>query len=193
MQCRAYSTDDTTVKGDIEHSVQCGERELLSSLIPNAFTYMGLDLLPRASAPESSEFPRGMIHRESELCPFKDDNNPKGILATCCSFRGNETALYLLALGMGALAIRAFEDKSPEDAIEYANELRQAVETLRKFWIDAAKRAGRPVDPSLEGVTAKVPGAGWEFPVNKALQEIEACAKWHAKTGRLQGSVKTWF
>jgi hypothetical protein len=154
---------------------------------------MGLDLLPKSSAPESSDFPRGMIHRESEPCPYKDDNNPTGILGTCCSFRGNETALYLIAMGMGALALRLFEDKLPEEAIEYADELRNAESTLRKFWTDAAKRAGQSVDSSLEGCTAKVPGAGWEFPLSKAFQEIEACAKWHEKTGKMLCSIKTWF
>ena len=181
------------MKGDIGFPVQCGERGSLSPLIRNAFTSMGLDLLPRSPAPESSEFPRGMIHRESEPCPFEHDGNPIGVLATCCSFRGSTAALYLMALGMGALAVALFEDKSPEQATTFATQLQRAAEEHRRLMRDTLKKAGKSVSPSLEGCTARVQDTGWEFSIDKALREIEACAKWHEKTGKMNCSVKAWF
>ena len=186
--------DDTAMKGDIRHPVHCSECGLLSPLIPNCIHFpMGLDLMPKSSAPEASIFPRGMVHPESEPCPYKDDNNPTGVLATCCSFRGNETALYLIAMGMGQLALRLFEDKLPEEAIEFADDLRSTVATYRKVMLDALKRAGEPADSTLAGCTAKVQDVGWEFSIEKALHEIEACAKWHEKSGKMLCSTKAWF
>jgi len=52
--------------------VVCAGRGLLSPLIRNRIHTMGLDLMPRASGPESSEFPPGMTHRTSDPCPFKN-------------------------------------------------------------------------------------------------------------------------
>ena len=173
--------------------MHCGERGWLSSLIRNANISMGLDLLPRSSAPESSEFPRGMIHRESEPCPYEGDGNPVGILASCCSFRGSTAALYLIVLGMGSLAISLFEDKSPEQAIAFASSLQRATEEHRRLMMDTLKKAGKSVSPSLEGCTARVQDTGWEFSIDKALREIQACAKWHEKTGKMHCSVKAWF
>src|SRR5262245_35315879 len=105
---------------------------------------MGLDLLPRSSAPGSRDYPLGMIQPTSESCTFKDDKNPIGVFGTCCSFRGNGLALYLIALGLGPLAVRLFEDKLPEEALEFASELRAVVKQVREFMLAAGTKSGNP-------------------------------------------------
>jgi hypothetical protein len=133
-----------------------------------------------------------MTHRASAPCPYKDDNNPIGMLATCCSFRANAVALYLFAMGSGPLAVRLFEGKLPEQAIEFADQLHATATKYRNGMMDAAKKAGKRVDPFLTGLTAQIPDVDWEFSIAKALQMIEACAKWHEKTGRMLCGVRAW-
>ena len=95
-------------------------------------------------------------------------------------------------MGSGPLAVRLFEDKLPEETIEFADQLRATATKYRNAMMDAAKKAGKPVDPFLTGLTAQVPDVDWEFSIAKALQTIEECAKWHEKTGRALCGVRAW-
>jgi hypothetical protein len=134
-----------------------------------------------------------MTHRKSEPCPYKDDNNPIGVFGSCCSFRGNATALYLFAMGMASLGLRLYEDKLPEVAIEFAAELRAAVAKQRDVMSEASRRAGLPEPLPTDKLTVKIPDVGWEYPVEQAFQAIEAAAVWHEKTGRMLAGIHAWF
>jgi hypothetical protein len=161
-------------------------------------TTMGLDLLPRPTTPDALEFPKGMLHAESDPCPFKDDNNPRGILGTCCSLRGSEVAQYLVALGFSPLLLRLFEDKLPEEALEFAEWLRQTADAFHEQMVNAASkkraRGGKPpVNDFLRSATVKVDGIDWEFQLDEAFRVIEVAAAWHGKVAKLHCGVRAWY
>jgi hypothetical protein len=149
---------------------------------------MGLDLLPRPKGPQPEGIEPGKTHRDSEPCPFEQDHNPIGVFGTCCSFRANPTALYLVAMGLGRLALELYADKGPVETGEYAKLLRAVrnldVMTLR---LDAQE------DDSLEKAVIQIPDVGWSFPLGRARQTLEAAATWHTKVALAGFGVHAWF
>jgi hypothetical protein len=133
-----------------------------------------------------------MTHQKPDPCPFKDDGHPIGVFGSCCSFRGNVAALYLLALGLGWLAPGLYTDKTPEEAITFAARLREAIERLRETMNAAAQRANQPVDDLFTSGTVKVPDVGWEFPIGQGVDAIEAVARWYDKIGQMGFGVHAW-
>lgn len=136
-----------------------------------------------------------MTHAESDACPFKDDGHPVGMLATCCSFRGNAVALYFMAMGLGPLALGLFEDKSPEECIKYAVVIRKTVKRFRQFAADVARDRSDVSDEAalVAGLTMKIPDVDWELSAEKALTAFESLADWHEKIGHMNFGVRAWF
>ena len=95
-------------------------------------------------------------------------------------------------MGMGPLAVRLFSNMFPEEAIEYAQQLRDAVSLHREALLDSTKGMGRPNPAILKDCKAKIPDVDWEFSIQKAFQTIEAAAVWYEKTGRMQCGVRAW-
>jgi hypothetical protein len=131
-----------------------------------------------------------MIHRVTESCPFKDDNNvDANEQATCCAFRVDDAALYLRALNSQELSPRILEDKSPDQAIAFADELAAALAVHTKFLGYAAQYISGSENPSLEDYVLCDPKSGWEVSVVKALKRLEQAVEWHRKTGLAGCSV----
>lgn len=154
---------------------------------------MGLDLLPRPRGPQPKDIAAGKTHRDSEPCPFESDKNPIGVFATCCSFRGSPTALYLVAMGLGQLAIDLYASKGPIEAGEFAKALRAAAAQMRKGIDEARQRADIPAEKPLDKYEIQVPDVGWQFPLSEALLALEACATWHEKVALMGFGVHAWF
>lgn len=116
-------------------------------LQPHSFlidiNHMGLDLLPRSLSPHTPEWPNGMTHLVSESCPFKEDNNPVGVLSTCCSFRGSTVVWYLLALALFPPMMDIYRDKTSVGAIEFAKDLRELVAEFRLHFTETAAKKAR--------------------------------------------------
>jgi hypothetical protein len=138
-----------------------------------------------------------MTHRPSEPCPFKKDENPIGITGSCCSFRGNMVALYLLATGLAPLVFRLYENKTPEEAIDFAALLRAAGRAHRKalaFGDEVIRRSGGVLkDPTLDDFDIAIPGVGWKFSAKQMFEMIETTARWHEKIGRMKYSIDASF
>jgi hypothetical protein len=154
---------------------------------------MGLDLLPRSTSASSAQFSPGMTHLEDQPCPFSKDDNPHGVLATCCSFRGNPLAVYLLAMGLAPVAFDLYEDKkTAEDTIAFGEALRKLAIDMQSTFTKLQQRAGRDPSPSDEAVI-EVPGLDWKFPVANLIEALEAASDWYEKVGRMGFGVKAWF
>lgn len=135
-----------------------------------------------------------MTHGPSEPCPFADDSNPQGVFGSCCSFRGNPTAFYLLALGFAPLVFGLYQNhETPDDAIAYAQALRKVTKKVRELFKEAKHRAGDKEPDAIEGLTVQVPDVGWKFPVEKALKSFEATIDWYEKVAHMGFGVKAWY
>lgn len=134
-----------------------------------------------------------MTHEKSEPCPFQKDGNPIGMLASCCSYRGNMAALYLFAMGLGKLALDLYTDKTPQEAVAFADDLRQAIDGIMETMSQAATRSNTTVQDLLASTTIQVPDVGWIFPVTKAYEAIEDIADWYEKIGQMDFGVRAWF
>lgn len=133
----------------------------------------------------SLDLPPGMIHRDSEPCPFRRSSDPVDVdaFSTCCSFRGTACVLYLVAMHFAPIAMALYADKSPGEATEFAKDLRSAVRILRKALDDVRKPPDwRPV--------LSVNSAGWEFRFAQAFETIERAAIWHEKIAELGFGVR---
>ena len=158
---------------------------------------MGLDCLPITSPcwrPDAQrELPEAMTHLPEEPCPFAADDNPIGMLGTCCSLRGKVAAYELDALGEAELCERMYKDMSAEEAIAFAAELFAAADRLER------EHAGTPDKPK---------GAGWDGTYDSerkdwvwqtystfeaALASIRQAARWYDKVGRLGFGVHAWY
>jgi hypothetical protein len=134
-----------------------------------------------------------MTHQKSEPCPFQEDGNPIGMLASCCSYRGNMAALYLFAMGHGALALELYADKTSREALVLADDLRTAVKGLKETMSQAAKRSSTPVEDFLASATIQVPDVGWSFRVEQAYEAIEDIANYYQMVGMMGFGVHAWF
>jgi hypothetical protein len=155
---------------------------------------MGLDLMPRKLG-ASHDVPAGMTHQKDQPCPFKDDEHPVGMLATCCSYRGNGVALYLVAMGLGPLALDLFRDHTPEEAIEFAKNIRAAAKGYEHMLVSAAKRKGHTQtdEELIREATMKVPDVTWEPSLAEALNAFRSVAAWHERVGSMGFGVHAWF
>lgn len=153
--------------------------------------------MPRATGPDSQRFKRGMLHLDSQPCPFANENRAHGMLATCCSFRGNLLAHYLLSLWLIPQLLRLYDNKLPEEAIEYAAGLRLGIEQLREAFTRARNKQGKASPGLLEGDIAEMTiGIGvidWKFELKDAFAEMEAAARWHERVGRMHAGIAAWY
>jgi hypothetical protein len=158
---------------------------------------MGLDLMPRATGPNSEKFERGILHLESQPCPFKDLKRAHGVLATCCSFRANLLAHYLLSLWLIPQLLRLYDNKLPEEAIEYAAGLRlgmkETQEALLGVWNEDRRRAGKSLEQAIDDMAIEDGVIGWKFELKDAFAEIEAAARWHERVGRMHAGIHAWY
>lgn len=159
---------------------------------------MSLDLLPTPTTPDFEGFPDGMLHRSTEPCPFKDDGNPSGA-PTCCSFQAGFTAHYLLALGLTPWLLRLYQDKSPEEAQEFAAQLHYILKKLRhadeKRMAEQSKGSSKSVpDDPVDGSGRSNTGDLWVSKNREAAYlAIGLAARWHDKIATLHCGVYAWL
>ncbi|MFO0590522.1 MAG: hypothetical protein U0441_23470 [Polyangiaceae bacterium] len=115
------------------------------------------------------------------------------MFGTCCSLRGNSTALFLISMGLGQLAIDLYASKGPSEAGEFAKALRSAVAKFREILEDARQRANAPTNGPLDECTIQIPDVGWSFPLEKAIGTLETAATWHEKVALTGFGVHAWF
>lgn len=143
-----------------------------------------LYLVPRPVDPHSSDCLPGQIHRAAALCPFKGNssiNDRKQ--ATCCEFAVDDAALYLRALNSQDCSIRILEEKTPGEAVTFADELAAALAVHTKFLGYAAQHINKSSSSYLDGLVLAEPKSGWQVPVEKALKRIEEAVEWHRTIG----------
>jgi len=168
----------------------------LGSLTPHLNT-MGLDNFPVPCPcgrhPKARRERDGCTHEKDEACPFKADNPPKGMIATCCSLRGNMAARELEALGERALEARMYSDMTAEEALNFAEELRREADRLEaKHQHDAE----RPKGAGWNGIwNESTKTCEWQSrsTFEKALAEIRLAARWYEKVGSLGYGVHAWY
>lgn len=134
-----------------------------------------------------------MTHLIDEPCPFAADDNPIGMLGTCCSLRGKVAAHELDALGETDLCKRMYQDMSFAEAITFSAEMFAAADRLEREY------AAKPEKPK---------GAGWNGTYDsekkdwvwnthstfeEALAAIRQAARWYDKVGRLGFGVNAWY
>ncbi len=143
-----------------------------------------LYLIPRSVGPDSPECPPGQIHSASEPCPFKDEfsiNDHEQ--TTCCAFAVDDAAQYLRALNSQECSNRILDEKSPVEAIAFADELAAALAVHTKFLGYAAQYISGSSNPSLDGFVLCDPKSGWQVPVEKAFKRLEQAIEWHRTIG----------
>lgn len=143
----------------------------------------------------SGAFPAGLIHAETEPCPFADEGFVTGMFATCCSLRGKAAAYELAALGETELSDAMYSNMTCEAALEFALRLRACADRLQRTYV-------HPTD--------KPHGADWggcrRNPTTGALEEyhdyttfedalarIREAARWYEKIGLLGFGVDAWY
>jgi len=86
-------------------------------------------------------------------------------------------------MGLAALAIRLYEDKLPEEAIEFAEQLRSAVRQHRNMLSEAARQAGVPMKSDLKDYTIKIPDVDWEFQLSRHSKQSRPLRHGTRKSG----------
>ena len=180
------------MKGDTAHPVFCGRRGLLSPLIINRIhiNMAALYLVPQPARLELSEGPSERIHRVFELSPSKGDNTTRENEPTADGeFRVDEAAAYLRALNSQDLAVRMLEDKRPDEAIAFADELVAALAIHTSYLKYVGEYITGSANSSLDNFAFCDPKSGWEVSVAKAVERLEEAAAWHRKMGLAGCSV----
>lgn len=158
---------------------------------------MGLDCFPIpcpcGKHGTNPDIERGLTHLPDAPCPFIGDELPKGFFGTCCWLRGKVAARELDALGLTDLANELYADMTAEEAIPFAQKLRNAADEL--------ERQHASDDP-------KPKGAGWNGTWNEkkkqtvwrkystfeeAIARVRDAAVWYEKVGRLGFGVHAWY
>jgi hypothetical protein len=139
------------------------------------------------------ELPDAMTHFPDEPCPFATDENPIGMLGSCCSLRGKVAAHELDALGEEGLSACMFENMTAEVAIAFAKELGAACDRLERDFKEApAKPKGAGWNGTLDPTTKE-----WHWQTYSTFEEsiaaIRIAAKWYEKVGRLGYGVDAWY
>lgn len=139
------------------------------------------------------ELPEAMTHFPDEPCPFAADNNPIGMLGSCCSLRGKVAAHELDALGQAALSALMHQDLSAEVAITFAKALRDACDRLeREHQNDAEKPKGAGWNGILDSKTKQ-----WVWQSHSTFEEaiaaIRQAAHWFDKVGKRGFGVHAWY
>ncbi|MBI5536563.1 MAG: hypothetical protein HY898_27835 [Deltaproteobacteria bacterium] len=134
-----------------------------------------------------------MTHLPDEPCPFEADNNPIGVLATCCSLRGKVAAYELDALGEKSLASHMYEDMTAAKAIVFAKKLLGACDRLERAHAgDAEKPKGAGWGQTYDLTKEKWVG-GTSSTFEEAIATIRQAARWYEKVGRLGCGVHAWY
>jgi len=156
---------------------------------------MGLDCYPQPYDKNGCPIQgsNGMLHCDDESCPFDADRFPIGMLGTCCSLRGKVAAHELEALHETRLAEAMFEDMTPTQARDFAQELRCAADTLEQRHAgDAEKPKGAPWNGTYDSSKKE-----WVYlnhsTFEEALASIREAARWYEKVGRLGYGVHAWW
>ena len=156
---------------------------------------MGLDLLPRTCpCPKHGALtaPEGLTHAEDATCPFDTDDFPKRMLGTCCSIDGKTISRELEALGEHELADRVYADMTHEEALAFAQELRDAVERLERAH---GSKKRKPKGAGFNGhFDRDKRGVVWSkySTFEEALAAIRQAIAWYEKTSTLGFGVDAW-
>lgn len=166
-------------------------------LIPNRQKSMGLDCLPVSCdlrrEPGQESLSCNMTHLPDEPCPFEADENPIGILGTCCSLRGKVAAFELDALGEDRLCAAMYKDMTASEAIAFAAELNEAASRLESEHAGKKRKPkGAAWGQNWDPVEKKWVG-GTHTTFDEALSAIRQAARWYDKVGRLGCSVHAWY
>ncbi len=158
---------------------------------------MGLDNFPipcecgKHSYPTG--IPNGFTHRETDPCPFKDDNFPIGMMGSCCWLRGKAAARELDALGEKDLCNLMYENMSAEQAIDFAEALRLYADDLERVYVRKPDKPKGAVWNETWDPEKRAWVNGTSSTLEEAVASIREAARWYEKVGRLGFGVRAWF